>query len=210
MAHPMIEWALDTFTKAKFQPVADTVEKAFLATGPTAYERAARPDGRHRRRLPTCACSPLPSLVGKGASISNWGRGAPALVDKAMGNSPRGRSGAGITWVWQETVARRRKRAKARCKVAVLTGKNPQSAAAFLAEPVALFSSRCGNLAWLPAGWLLAISDSCLAIHLVEGLGQAPSMDCIVAANTSPPTGAEAGLSTAVSAVLVKVLYWAS
>ena len=40
MAHPMIEWALDTFHPAEFQPVAGRVEKALLLTGPNAYESA--------------------------------------------------------------------------------------------------------------------------------------------------------------------------
>ena len=37
MAHPMIEWALDTFYTDLSQPVAARVEKAFLLTGPNAY-----------------------------------------------------------------------------------------------------------------------------------------------------------------------------
>ncbi|HNM21422.1 MAG TPA: competence/damage-inducible protein A, partial [Rhodocyclaceae bacterium] len=35
MAHPMIEWVLDSFYKDLFQPAAAKVDKAFLLTGPT-------------------------------------------------------------------------------------------------------------------------------------------------------------------------------
>ena len=40
MAHPMIEWALDTFYRDLFQAVDGKVEKAYLLTGPNAYESA--------------------------------------------------------------------------------------------------------------------------------------------------------------------------
>jgi len=86
-------------------------------------------------------------------------------------------------------------------------------AAAFLAAAaVALFLAGAATL--LAACRLAsAISDSCLAIEVIwsKALVEAPSMDCMVAANTSPPTGAEAlAFSTTLSAFLVKVLYWAS
>lgn len=103
MAHPMIEWALDTFYKAEFQPVADTVEKAFLLTGPTAYESALL-DLMERivADYPTLRLFSLPSLVGKERKHLELGvEGAPALVDKAMEEIRIEIENRGITWVWR-------------------------------------------------------------------------------------------------------------
>lgn len=103
MAHPMIEWALDTFYKAEFQPVADTVEKAYLLTGPTAYESALL-DLMERivADYPTLRLFSLPSLVGKERKHLELGvEGAPALVDKAMEDIRIEIEKRGITWVWR-------------------------------------------------------------------------------------------------------------
>ena len=103
MAHPMIEWALDTFYKAEFQPVADTVEKAYLLTGPTAYESALL-DLMERivADYPTLRLFSLPSLVGKERKHLELGvEGAPALVDKAMEEIRIEIEKRGITWVWR-------------------------------------------------------------------------------------------------------------
>ena len=103
MAHPMIEWALDTFYKAEFQPVADTVEKAYLLTGPTAYESALL-DLMERivADYPTLRLFSLPSLVGKERKHLERGvEGAPALVDKAMEEIRIEIEKRGITWVWR-------------------------------------------------------------------------------------------------------------
>ena len=103
MAHPMIEWALDTFYKAEFQPVADTVEKAYLLTGPTAYESALL-DLMERivADYPTLRLFSLPSLVGKERKHLELGvEGAPALVDKAMEEIRIDIEKRGITWVWR-------------------------------------------------------------------------------------------------------------
>ena len=103
MAHPMIEWALDTFYKAEFQPVADTVEKAYLLTGPTAYESALL-DLMERivADYPTLRLFSLPSLVGKERRHLELGvEGAPALVDKAMEEIRIEIEKRGITWVWR-------------------------------------------------------------------------------------------------------------
>lgn len=103
MAHPMIEWALDTFYKADFQPVADTVEKAYLLTGPTAYESALL-DLMERivAEYPTLRLFSLPSLVGKERKHLELGvEGAPALVDKAMEEIRIEIEKRGITWVWR-------------------------------------------------------------------------------------------------------------
>ena len=58
-----------------------------------------------------------------------------------------------------------------------------------------------------------ATSDNCLAIEVMlsKALVEAFSIDCMVAAKTSPPTGAEPlAFSTALAAFLVKLLYWLS
>ena len=60
MAHPMIEWALDTFYRDLFRPVDGLVEKAILFDRADGLrERPARPDGTHRHRLP----EPAPVLA---------------------------------------------------------------------------------------------------------------------------------------------------
>lgn len=103
MAHPMIEWALDTFYKGEFQPLAGTIEKAFLLTGPTAYESALL-DLMERivAVYPTLRLFSLPSLVGKERRHLELGvEGAPALVDKAMEEIRVEVDRRGITWVWR-------------------------------------------------------------------------------------------------------------
>ncbi len=103
MAHPMIEWALDTFYKDQFLPVTDTVEKAFLLTGPTAYESALL-DLMERivADYPTLRLFSLPSLVGKERKHLELGlEGAPSLVDKAMEEIRIEVEKRGITWVWR-------------------------------------------------------------------------------------------------------------
>ena len=103
MAHPMIEWALDTFYKSEFKAVAETVEKAFLLTGPTAYESALL-DLMERivADYPTLRLFSLPSLVGKERKHLELGvEGAPALVDKAMDEIRVEVEKRGISWVWR-------------------------------------------------------------------------------------------------------------
>ena len=103
MAHPMIEWVLDTFYQGEFQPVTDTIEKAFLLTGPTAYESALL-DLMERivAAYPTLRLFSLPSLVGKERKHLELGvEGAPALVDKAMQEIRVEVDKRGISWVWR-------------------------------------------------------------------------------------------------------------
>jgi len=103
MAHPMIEWTLDTFYKAEFQPVTDTVEKAYLLTGPAAYESALL-DLMERivADYPTLRLFSLPSLVGKERKHLELGvEGAPALVDKAMADIRAEVERRGINWSWR-------------------------------------------------------------------------------------------------------------
>lgn len=103
MAHPMLEWALDTFYRDEFLPVADTVEKAFLLTGPDAYESALL-DLMERivADYPGLRLFSLPSLVGKERRHLELGvEGAPELVDRAMEEIRIEIDKRGINWVWR-------------------------------------------------------------------------------------------------------------
>jgi molybdopterin-biosynthesis enzyme MoeA-like protein len=103
MAHPMIEWALDTFYQDEFRPVDGKVEKAFLLTGPTAYESALL-DLMERivAAYPTLRLFSLPSLVGKERKHLELGvEGEPALVDQAMAEIRAEVEKRGINWVWR-------------------------------------------------------------------------------------------------------------
>jgi molybdopterin-biosynthesis enzyme MoeA-like protein len=103
MAHPMIEWALDTFYRDEFRPVAGSVEKAFLLTGPTAYESALL-DLMERivAAYPTLRLFSLPSLVGKERKHLELGvEGDPALVERAMEEIRSEVEKRGIGWTWR-------------------------------------------------------------------------------------------------------------
>lgn len=103
MAHPMIEWALHTFYRNEFLPVAGTVEKAFLLTGPNAYESALL-DLMERivAAYPTLRLFSLPSLVGKERRHLELGvEGVPELVDQAMEEIRIEIDKRGIHWVWR-------------------------------------------------------------------------------------------------------------
>ena len=89
MAHPMIEWALDTFHRDLFQPVGNRVDKAILLTGPAAYESALL-DLMERivRDYPSLHLFSLPSVVNRERRHLELGvEGEPPLVDKAMDTS---------------------------------------------------------------------------------------------------------------------------
>lgn len=102
MAHPMIEWVLDTFYRSEFRPAA--VEKAFLLTGDNAYESALL-DLMERivADYPTLRLFSLPSLVGKERRHLELGvEGEPALVDRAMEEIRVEIEQRGIAWVWRD------------------------------------------------------------------------------------------------------------
>ncbi len=103
MAHPMIEWALDTFYRDLFKPVDGLIEKAFLLTGPTAYESALLDLMEHIvAEYPSLRLFSLPSLIGKERRHLELGvEGAPTLVDKAMEEIRLEVEKRGITWVWR-------------------------------------------------------------------------------------------------------------
>jgi molybdopterin-biosynthesis enzyme MoeA-like protein len=103
MAHPMIEWALDTFYRDEFRPVAGSIEKAFLLTGPTAYESALL-DLMERivAAYPTLRLFSLPSLLGKERKHLELGvEGDPALVERAMEEIRIEIERRGISWTWR-------------------------------------------------------------------------------------------------------------
>jgi len=103
MAHPMIEWALDTFYRDEFKAVGGMVEKAFLLTGPTAYESALL-DLMERivKDYPSLRLFSLPSLNGQERRHLELGvEGEPALVDQAMEEIRQDVEKRGITWVWR-------------------------------------------------------------------------------------------------------------
>lgn len=103
MAHPMIEWALDTFYRDEFKPTGGMVEKAFLLTGPTAYESALL-DLMERivADYPSLRLFSLPSLNGTERRHLELGvEGDPALVERAMEEIRVEVERRGIHWVWR-------------------------------------------------------------------------------------------------------------
>ena len=103
MAHPMIEWALDTFYRDEFKAVSGMVEKAFLLTGPMAYESALL-DLMERivKDYPTLRLFSLPSLVGKERKHLELGvEGEPGLVEQAMAEIRAEVERRGIDWAWR-------------------------------------------------------------------------------------------------------------
>ncbi|MCK6413475.1 MAG: molybdopterin-binding protein [Azonexus sp.] len=103
MAHPMLEWALDTFYREQFQPVAGRIEKAMLLTGPNAYESALL-DLMERTvaAYPDLRLFSLPSLIGKERKHLELGvEGEPQRVEQALAEIRSEIERRGITWVWR-------------------------------------------------------------------------------------------------------------
>lgn len=103
MAHPMIEWVLDTFYGDLFAPPEARVEKAYLLTGEMAYESALL-DLMERivADYPALRLFSLPSLVGQERRHLELGvEGEPALVDRAMEEIRREVEQRGIAWTWR-------------------------------------------------------------------------------------------------------------
>lgn len=103
MAHPMIEWALDTFYRAEFNPVSNRVEKAFLLTGPMAYESALLDLMEDIvARYPDLRLFSLPTLQGQERKHLELGvEGAPERVDAAMAEIRQAVEERDIHWVWR-------------------------------------------------------------------------------------------------------------
>ena len=99
MAHPMIEWVLDTFYAELFAPSA-SIEKAFLLTGPNAYESALL-DLMERivATYPELRLFSLPSLNGPERRHLELGvEGDPSQVEQAMREIQVEIESRGITW----------------------------------------------------------------------------------------------------------------
>ena len=104
MAHPMAEWALDTFYTHLFN-LNPVVDKAFLLTGPTAYESALL-DLMERivADFPALRLFSLPSIGedGQRRHLELGVEGAEALVDRAMDEIRQEVERRGINWTWRE------------------------------------------------------------------------------------------------------------
>jgi molybdopterin-biosynthesis enzyme MoeA-like protein len=103
MAHPMAEWALDTFYADLFNrnPVVD---KAFLLTGPNAYESALL-DLMERivADYPGLRLFSLPSVGddGQRRHLELGVEGEVALVNQAMDEIRLEVERRGILWSWR-------------------------------------------------------------------------------------------------------------
>lgn len=103
MARPMAEWVLDTFYAHLFNRPA--VDKAFLLTGPNAYESGLL--GLMERIVgayPELRLYSLPSMGADGQRrhIELGVEGDEARVNEAMEEIRREVERRGITWVWRE------------------------------------------------------------------------------------------------------------
>ncbi len=107
MAHPMAEWALDTFYAHLFnkKPVVD---KAFLLTGQNAYESGLL-DLMERivAAYPDLRLFSLPSMGedGQRRHLEVGVEGAEARVDQAMEEIRQEVERRNIQWVWRESLA---------------------------------------------------------------------------------------------------------
>lgn len=103
MAHPMAEWALDTFYAHLFgrQP---TVDKALLLSGANAYESALL-DLMERivADFPTLRLFSLPSIAedGQRRHLELGVEGDPATVDRAMAAILGEVERRGLNWQWR-------------------------------------------------------------------------------------------------------------
>ena len=104
MAHPMAEWALDTF-HADGSGSAGRIDKAFLLTGPGAYESALL-DLMERivADYPALRLFSLPSVGddGQRRHLELGVEGDVALVDRAMEVIRREVEKRGICWQWRD------------------------------------------------------------------------------------------------------------
>lgn len=103
MAHPMAEWALDTFYTHLFNR-HPSVDKAFLLTGPNAYESALL-DLMERivADYPALRLFSLPSIGenGQRRHLELGVEGEAVLVDQAMEAMRQEIERRGIAWSWR-------------------------------------------------------------------------------------------------------------
>ena len=104
MAHPMTEWALDTYYASLFNQ-KPMVDKAFLLTGTMAYESALL-DLMERivADYPTLRLFSLPSIGedGQRRHLELGVEGIETLVDRAMEEIRQEVEKRGITWRWRD------------------------------------------------------------------------------------------------------------
>lgn len=104
MAHPMAAWALDTFYADQFNR-KPMVDKAFLLTGPNAYESALL-DLMERivAEYPALRLFSLPSVGedGQRRHLELGVEGEAALVDRAMEAIRQEVERRAIAWRWRE------------------------------------------------------------------------------------------------------------
>ena len=103
MAHPMVEWALDSFYADLFHR-HPKVEKAFLLTGANSYESALL-DLMERvvADFPTLRLFSLPSISddGQRRHLELGVEGESGLVDQAMASIRQEVERRGISWQWR-------------------------------------------------------------------------------------------------------------
>jgi len=103
MAHPMAEWALDTFYADLFRR-QQSVDKAFLLAGSNAYESALL-DLMERivADFPRLRLFSLPSMAedGQRRYLELGVEGEPELVDQAMTAIRQEIERRGINWQWR-------------------------------------------------------------------------------------------------------------
>jgi molybdopterin-biosynthesis enzyme MoeA-like protein len=104
MAHPMAEWALDTFYSHLFN-LNPMVDKAFLLSGPNAYESALL-DLMERivADYPALRLFSLPSIGddGQRRHLELGVEGDASLVDQALEEIRQEIERRGIAWRWRE------------------------------------------------------------------------------------------------------------
>ena len=104
MAHPMAEWALDTFYAPLFNR-HPAVDKAFLLTGDNAYESGLL-DLMERivTDYPTLRLFSLPSIGNDGQRrhLELGVEGEATLVDQAMAEIRQEVERRGIRWTWRD------------------------------------------------------------------------------------------------------------
>jgi len=107
MAHPMAEWALDTFYAHLFvhKPMVD---KAFLLTGPNAYESYLL-DLMERivADYPDLRLFSLPSIGedGRRRHLELGVEGEESLVDRALEEIRQEVERRGVDWTWRESLS---------------------------------------------------------------------------------------------------------
>ena len=104
MAHPMAEWALDTFYPHLFN-LNPVVDKALLLTGPNAYESALL-DLMERivADYPALRLFSLPSIGddGQRRHLELGVEGEKAVVDQALDEIRQEIERRGISWRWRD------------------------------------------------------------------------------------------------------------